>query len=87
MLDPVIVPTREPVIVPVLEPVIVPVREPVIVPVLEPAIPVLDPVMVPALEIVIKESTSNPAVTIFRSCVILILLVIQITQALRDGEI
>ena len=70
MLEPVMVPTREPVIVPVLEPVIVPVREPVIVPTLDCVIPVLDPVMVPALDTVIKASTSTPAVTIFRSCVI-----------------
>jgi hypothetical protein len=72
MVDPVIVPTVEPVIVPVLEPVIVPVREPVIVPTLDWVRPVLDPVIVPPLEIVIKESISTPAVTMFRSCVILI---------------
>jgi hypothetical protein len=69
-VEPVIVPVLEPVIMPVLEPVIVPVREPVIVPTLDWVIPVLDPVIVPPLEIVMKESTSIPAVTMFRSCVI-----------------
>jgi hypothetical protein len=70
VLDPVIVPTFEPVIVPSREPVIVPVRDPVIVPTRE-----AEPVMVPALEIVTNESNITPAAIMFRSRVILILLV------------
>jgi hypothetical protein len=71
-LDPVIVPTLEPVMVPALDPVMVPALEPVIVPTRESATPVLEPVIVPAWEIVTKDSRSSPAITMFRSRVIVV---------------
>src|SRR5215213_157638 len=73
--DPVIVPTLEPVIVPTLEPVIVPVREPLIVPTRSLIAPVLEPVMVPPYKIVEEESSTTAAIMIFRSRVMLVLLV------------
>jgi len=61
--------------VPTREPVIVPVREPVIVPTLDPVALVREPVIVPPYEKFIKQSISTPAVMMFRSRVMLILLV------------
>src|SRR5215213_2206933 len=83
--DPLIVPVREPVIVPLREPVMVPTREPVIVPTLEPVAPVLEPVIVPAKETVVKERSSTPAVTIFRTRVMLFLLVV-LLRCCGDGD-
>ena len=71
-------PALDPVIVPTLEPVIVPVREPVIVPTRSLIAPVLEPVMVPPYEIVAEESSTTAAIMIFRSRVMLVLLVDEI---------
>jgi len=69
------VPVRDPVIVPVREPVIVPARGPVIVPARDPALLDLDPVIVPAKERVTKDKVRIAAVSICRSCIMMMLLV------------